>query len=132
LHEYVSAFTDLDKWRDMYRANCSVTHVHETTLLVPDFQVAGALRISSSPCSHCTYFSVLNPYPGCHRLCCTAHLLFRFFSMYGLTLAFQGAVDREKAKKAAQRIFTLTDRRSRIDPLSDEGVIVSDDGTVDV
>jgi hypothetical protein len=58
--------------------------------------------------------------------------MFRFFSMYGLTLAFQGAVDREKAKKAAQRIFALTDRRSQIDPLSDEGVIVADAGTVDV
>jgi hypothetical protein len=61
-----------------------------------------------------------------------AHPKFRFFSMYGLTLAFQGAVDREKAKKAAQRIFALTDRRSQIDPLSDEGVIVAVDGTVDV
>jgi hypothetical protein len=52
--------------------------------------------------------------------------------MYGLTIAFQGAVDREKAKAAAARIFALADRRSQIDPLSDEGLIVSDDGTVDV
>jgi hypothetical protein len=52
--------------------------------------------------------------------------------MYGLTLAFQGAVDREKAKAAAERIFTLTDRKSHIDPLSDEGLIVSDDGAVDL
>jgi ATP-binding cassette, subfamily B (MDR/TAP), member 1 len=53
-----------------------------------------------------------------------------FFSMYGLTLAFEGTVDREKAKAAAQRIFTLADRKSLIDPLSDDGVIILDDGTV--
>lgn len=45
-----------------------------------------------------------------------------FFSMYGLTLAAQGAVDREKAKLAAHRIFALTDRKSLIDPLRDEGL----------
>lgn len=44
-----------------------------------------------------------------------------FFSMYGLTVASEGAVDREKAKAAAHRIFALTDRKSEIDPLSDEG-----------
>jgi len=44
-----------------------------------------------------------------------------FFSMYGLTIAFQGAIDREKAKMAAHRIFTLIDRQSEIDPLSEEG-----------
>lgn len=42
--------------------------------------------------------------------------------MYGLTLAAQGAVNREKAKLAAHRIFALTDRESLIDPLSDEGL----------
>jgi len=44
-----------------------------------------------------------------------------FFSLYGLTLAAQGAVNREKAKQAAARIFELTDRESLIDPLSDSG-----------
>lgn len=44
-----------------------------------------------------------------------------FFSMYGLTVATEGAVDREKAKAAAHRIFALTDRQSKIDPLGDEG-----------
>lgn len=44
-----------------------------------------------------------------------------FFSLYGLTLAAQGAVNREKAKQAAARIFELTDRQSLIDPLSDSG-----------
>ena len=43
------------------------------------------------------------------------------FGMYGLALAAEGAVDREKAKVAAQRIFDLTDRQSAIDPLSEEG-----------
>lgn len=44
-----------------------------------------------------------------------------FFSLYGLTIASQNAVDRDKAKRAAARIFELTDRQSLIDPLSDEG-----------
>lgn len=44
-----------------------------------------------------------------------------FFSMYGLTIAAQGAVDRKKAKQAAHRIFALTDRQSEIDPLSQGG-----------
>lgn len=43
------------------------------------------------------------------------------FSLYGLAMAAEGAVDREKAKAAAARIFALTDRQSQIDPLSDEG-----------
>jgi len=45
-----------------------------------------------------------------------------FFSMYGLTVAAEGAVNREKAKAAAHRIFALTDRQSLIDPLSEEGM----------
>jgi len=45
-----------------------------------------------------------------------------FFSMYGLTVAAEGAVDRNKAKAAAHRIFALTDRQSEIDPLSDAGI----------
>jgi ATP-binding cassette subfamily B (MDR/TAP) protein 1 len=43
------------------------------------------------------------------------------FCLYGLTLATEGTVDREKAKRAAARIFELTDRKSLIDPLSTEG-----------
>lgn len=42
--------------------------------------------------------------------------------MYGLVLAAQGAVNREKAKLAAHRMFKLVDRKSIIDPLSDEGM----------
>ena len=43
------------------------------------------------------------------------------FSITGLGIAAQGATDRDKAKLAAERIFELTDRESRIDPLSEEG-----------
>jgi hypothetical protein len=47
-----------------------------------------------------------------------------FFSLYGLAIAAQGAVNREKAKLAAQRIFDLMDRKSAIDPLSKDGKTV--------
>ena len=43
------------------------------------------------------------------------------FSLSGIGVAAQGATNRDKAKVAAHRIFELTDRRSAIDPLSDEG-----------
>jgi hypothetical protein len=43
------------------------------------------------------------------------------FSLSALGIAAQGVTDRDKAKLAAERIFELTDRESRIDPLSDEG-----------
>jgi len=38
-----------------------------------------------------------------------------------LAIAAHGAVNRDKAKLAADRIFTLVDRQSEIDPLSDLG-----------
>lgn len=44
-----------------------------------------------------------------------------FFSLYGLALAAEGMVDKEKAKRAAARIFELIDRKSLIDPLSETG-----------
>lgn len=43
-------------------------------------------------------------------------------SLYGLVVAAQGAVNREKAIKAADRIFRLIDRQSQIDPLSEAGI----------
>ena len=43
------------------------------------------------------------------------------FSLYGLALAAEGMSDKEKATKAAQRIFDLIDRQSLIDPLGEEG-----------
>lgn len=43
------------------------------------------------------------------------------FSLYGLAIAAQGAVNREKAKQAAARIFTLIDRKSLIDPQGETG-----------
>lgn len=44
-----------------------------------------------------------------------------FFSLYGLTVAFENATDRKQAKLAAERIFSLTDRPSAIDPLDEAG-----------
>jgi ATP-binding cassette, subfamily B (MDR/TAP), member 1 len=43
------------------------------------------------------------------------------FALSGMGFAMQGATDREKAKGAAERIFALIDRKSEIDPLSEEG-----------
>jgi hypothetical protein len=44
------------------------------------------------------------------------------FSMYGLSIAAEGAIARDKAKAAAARIFALMDRQSAIDPLSNSGI----------
>lgn len=43
------------------------------------------------------------------------------FSLSGLGMAAQGATDRDKAKAAGERIFELVERKSSIDPLSEEG-----------
>jgi ATP-binding cassette, subfamily B (MDR/TAP), member 1 len=43
------------------------------------------------------------------------------FSLYGLAIAAQGAVNGEKAKQAAARIFALIDRESLIDPQVETG-----------
>lgn len=43
------------------------------------------------------------------------------FSLFGLGAAFQDISDRKEAEKSAGRIFYLIDRKSSIDPLSDEG-----------
>ena len=43
------------------------------------------------------------------------------FSLSGLGMAAQGATDRDKAKAAGERIFSLIDRESTIDPLSEDG-----------
>lgn len=45
------------------------------------------------------------------------------FSLYGLAIAAEGAVDQKKAKLAAARIFEIIDRKSLIDPISDEGTV---------
>lgn len=61
---------------------------------------------------------ILHNYPGRFTfrdfLICMFGL---FFSIYGLTVALEGATDRKRAKLAADRIFTLIDRQSAIDPL---------------
>jgi ATP-binding cassette subfamily B (MDR/TAP) protein 1 len=43
------------------------------------------------------------------------------FSLSGMGFAMQGITDREKAKAAANRVFDLIERKSEIDPLSEEG-----------
>lgn len=43
------------------------------------------------------------------------------FSLFGLVSAFQDMADSEEVKKSAGRIFYLLDRKSTINPLSDEG-----------
>ena len=43
------------------------------------------------------------------------------FSLSGMGFSMQGATDRGKAKAAAARVFDLIDRKSQIDPLSEEG-----------
>jgi hypothetical protein len=61
-------------------------------------------------------------YPGVYSF---RDYLISMFSLLlalpGLTIAAEGAVDGNKAKLAAARIFELTDRQSLIDPLSTEG-----------
>ena len=43
------------------------------------------------------------------------------FSLFGLGAAFQDISDRKECEKSAGRIFYLIDRKSAIDPLSEEG-----------
>ena len=43
------------------------------------------------------------------------------FSLFGLGAAFQGLTDKNAAVQSAGRIFYLMDRKSEIDPLSEEG-----------
>ena len=43
------------------------------------------------------------------------------FSLFGLGAAFQGISDKKQTEKSAGRIFYLLDRKSEIDPLSEEG-----------
>lgn len=43
------------------------------------------------------------------------------FSLFGLGIAFQDMSDRKETEASASRIFYLLDRKSEIDPLSDEG-----------
>jgi len=65
---------------------------------------------------------LLNEYPGKFTYRDYLIALFAFmFSLYGLAAAFEGTVDREKAKAAAVRLFEVIERKSMIDPLADEG-----------
>lgn len=65
---------------------------------------------------------LLTTYPGIYTYRDFLISLFSLlFGLEGMGFAAQGATDRDKAKKAANRIFQLTDRKSAIDPLSQEG-----------
>jgi ATP-binding cassette subfamily B (MDR/TAP) protein 1 len=44
------------------------------------------------------------------------------FSLTGLSVSFMGITDKDKAKEAAKRIFELIDKKSLIDPLSNDGI----------
>merc|ERR1712157_291992 len=48
-------------------------------------------------------------------------LMIILFSLFALGAAFQDIADREKVEKSLSRIFYLLDKRSEIDPLSEEG-----------
>jgi ATP-binding cassette subfamily B (MDR/TAP) protein 1 len=43
------------------------------------------------------------------------------FSLFGLGAAFQGISDKKETERSAGRIFYLLDRKSEIDPMSEEG-----------
>jgi hypothetical protein len=43
------------------------------------------------------------------------------FGMSGLGIAMNDLTDSKKAAEAAERIFEIIDRKSEIDPLSEEG-----------
>jgi len=43
------------------------------------------------------------------------------FGLFGLGIAFQDVADKKETEESASRIFYLMDRKSSIDPLSDEG-----------
>lgn len=65
---------------------------------------------------------LLYTYPGVYSYRDFLISLFSLmFGIEGMGFAAQGTTDSTKARKAANRIFELTDRQSAIDPLSDEG-----------
>jgi hypothetical protein len=53
------------------------------------------------------------------------------FALFGLGSAFQDISDRKEVEKSAGRVFHLLDRKSAIDPWSDDGKKI-DWGTVEV
>ena len=65
---------------------------------------------------------LLNKYPDTYSY--RAFLISMFsllFSLSGMSVAVMGATDQVKAKLAAERIFSLLDRESPINSLTDEG-----------
>jgi len=57
----------------------------------------------------------------------TASLMIILFSLFALGAAFQDIADREQVEKSLSRIFYLLDKRSEIDPLSEEGKTINFD-----
>merc|ERR1712157_209206 len=51
----------------------------------------------------------------------TASLMIILFSLFALAAAFQDVTDRQQVERSLSRIFYLLDKRSEIDPLSEEG-----------
>jgi len=65
---------------------------------------------------------LLNKYPESFTFNDLLISIFCFlFSLFGLGVAFQDMSDRKETEASASRIFYLLDRKSEIDPLSDEG-----------
>ena len=65
---------------------------------------------------------LLNKYPASFTFNDLLISIFCFlFSLFGLGVAFQDMSDRKETEASASRIFYLLDRKSEIDPLSDEG-----------
>jgi ATP-binding cassette, subfamily B (MDR/TAP), member 1 len=65
---------------------------------------------------------LLNKYPEKYEL--RDFLIANFailFSLFGLGSAFQDLSDRKEVEKSASRVFYLLDRKSAIDPLSEDG-----------
>eukprot|EP00934_Nitzschia_sp_Nitz4_P005837 Nitzschia sp. Nitz4//scaffold153_size53422//46055//50256//NITZ4_006766-RA/size53422-snap-gene-0.60-mRNA-1//-1//CDS//3329537277//5827//frame0 len=50
------------------------------------------------------------------------------FASFGLGVAFSGLGDKKETDDAAERLFALLDRQSSIDPLSEDGLKLEDDG----
>jgi hypothetical protein len=48
-------------------------------------------------------------------------MVFLLFSISGMAVAMQGIADSDESNAAAERVFELMERKSQIDPLSEDG-----------
>ena len=68
-------------------------------------------------------------YPGTFDFSAFLTAQFAFlFSTFSLGAAFQDIDDRKEVEESATRLFSILDRQSKIDPLSDEGKILDIEG----